>query len=57
MENWNIRGSYRPDGSYIGYDYGRQVWVDTSPAAQRDQGSKPGSALHPLAAVPDNTPH
>ena len=56
MENWNIRGSYRPDGSYIGYDYGRQAWVDTRESTPRDVTCEPGSARNPLAEIPDNTP-
>ena len=23
-----VRGAFRPDGSYLGYDYRDQVWID-----------------------------
>ena len=26
----NVRGSFRDDLSFVGYDYNRQEWIDTS---------------------------
>jgi hypothetical protein len=41
-------GAYRPDGSWIGYDYARQVWIDTATTAERDASYPAGSACNPL---------
>ncbi len=47
-----LRGDVRVDGSYIGYDYDRQQWIDTSPTATRDPSAPLGSARNPLSSVP-----
>lgn len=44
-----VHGEYRPDGSWIGYDYAHQHWIDTSPTAERDSNYPAGSACNPLA--------
>lgn len=49
----SIRGAYRQDGSWIGYDYERQAWIDTSPSADRDETCSLGSACNPLASIPE----
>ena len=47
----NLHGEYRPDGSWIGYDYDKQLWIDTSPLAERDPAYPAGSACNPLAVI------
>lgn len=49
--NDNVQGEYRQDLSFFGYDYERQVWVDTSPLALRDAEYRPGSASNPLESL------
>ena len=44
----STQGGYRKDGTWIGFDYEQQAWIDTSPACQRDATAKPGSASNPL---------
>ena len=29
LESKNIHGAFRQDGSFIGFDYTNQVWIDT----------------------------
>ena len=48
----SMHGEYRQDGSWIGFDYDRQVWIDTSPVTARDTTKTPGSASNPLDYVP-----
>lgn len=45
-----VYGDYRADGSWIGFDYAHQQWIDTSPTAERDSQYPAGSAGNPLAA-------
>lgn len=33
LEDLNVHGMYRHDGSYIGYDYASQAWVNTRETA------------------------
>lgn len=47
-----IYGEYRPDGTWIGYDYDEQHWIDTAPYTQRDPAYPAGSACNPLAQIP-----
>ena len=47
-----LHGEYRPDGSFIGFDYQTQAWIDTRQDAERDSNSRPGSASNPLAEIP-----
>ena len=35
LEGRNIQGAFRDDGSYIGYDYTNQEWLDTGLKARR----------------------
>ena len=42
-------GAYRNDGSWIGYDYAAQAWIDTSPSAVRDESAPAGSARNPFS--------
>lgn len=51
-EHGSIRGTRRPDGSFVGYDYNRQEWIDTSFAALRDPSKPLGSASNPHADDP-----
>ena len=46
----HLQGAWRLDGSFVGYDYARQVWIDTSPDANdtRNRRALPGSAANPL---------
>lgn len=30
LDHYQIRGSFRDDGSFIGYDYDNQEWIDTN---------------------------
>ena len=48
IEFAQFSGAERADGSVIGFDYGRQMWIDTSLRAQRDPATEPGSACNPL---------
>lgn len=41
-------GDYRADGSWIGFDYETQEWIDTHSDAERNSTCKPGSASNPL---------
>lgn len=50
----SLQGAYRKDGSWIGFDYDRQVWIDTDPKAERDPTRKLGSACNPLPIKPDS---
>ena len=52
----STHGAYRTDGSWIGFDYEQQAWIDTDPNAERDPTCKPGSASNPLAHRND-APH
>ena len=47
----DIEGTVRPDGSFIGYSYRTQQWIDTSPSATRDREFLPGMASNPLARI------
>jgi hypothetical protein len=47
-----FHGEVRPDGSAVGFDYGRQQWVDTKLTAPRDVSAPPGSAANPLSSIP-----
>ncbi len=29
LDCYNVRGAFRSDQSFIGYDYNRQEWIDT----------------------------
>ena len=44
----SIHGEYRLDGSWIGYDYDRQMCIDTNSDAERDHDRALGSACNPL---------
>lgn len=46
-----IRGDYRQDGTFIGFDYASQCWIDTG-STERDTSAKPGSASNPLHELP-----
>ena len=48
----DFHGEQHPDG-VIGFDYRRQVWVDTRPTCERDYAFRPGSASNPLAKLDD----
>ena len=47
-----IEGSIRPDGTFIGFDFRAQAWIDTSPSATRDLARPVGSASNPKRALP-----
>lgn len=51
IEFAQFSGAERTDGSVIGFDYGRQVWVDTCPTASRDPKFGPGTASNPLPSL------
>ena len=49
-----INGAYRPDGSFIGFDYENQNWYETggrigNPAVF---AGNPGSASNPIPVIP-----
>ena len=46
--NENLRGAYRADGTWLGFDYGAQHWIDTAPYAVRDPAAPAGTASNPL---------
>lgn len=29
LDGQEVRGAFRTDGSFIGYDYGNQIWIDS----------------------------
>ncbi len=29
LDGQEVRGAFRTDGSYIGYDYRNQIWIDS----------------------------
>ena len=43
-----FHGSESSSGRIVGFDYQRQVWIDTNPQASRDARYSPGSASNPL---------
>ena len=51
MDNDMLQGEYRADGTWIGYDYDRQEWIDTSPDAERDGAYPIGSACNPRVTL------
>ena len=46
-----IRGTWRNDGSFIGFDYHHQHWFDTAETANRDPAYPQGSASNPIASI------
>lgn len=50
IQKGQFRGDQYADG-VIGYDYGRQVWIDTRPGAERDPAMPAGSASNPLSTA------
>ena len=46
-----VRGTWRSDGTFIGFDYGNQHWYDTAESAKRDPAFPQGSANNPIAFI------
>lgn len=46
-DDGRVRGIYRNDQSFIGFDYTDQAWIDTSPSCSRDPTAPLGSARNP----------
>ncbi len=51
----SIRGNIRPNGSFVGYDYSKQQWIDTDPQCRRNSAFPAGSASNPLDYVDQRT--
>ena len=49
-----INGTWRDNGTFIGFDYEHQHWYETAPDAERDCLKPLGSASNPYAVVPPN---
>ena len=47
-----VRGTWRSDKTFIGFDYESQCWIDTSPTCERDLSCRLGSASNPLTWIP-----
>lgn len=40
LDCYNVRGAFRDDQSFIGYDYSRQEWIDTAVIEARTEEIK-----------------
>ncbi len=47
-----INGTWRDDGTFIGFDYAHQHWYDTDPDGEHDIMAPPGTARNPIAVIP-----
>ena len=46
-----LHGAYRADGTFIGFDYENQHWIDTAYSGGYGPGAAPGSARTPLNTI------
>lgn len=46
-----IHGTWRDDGTFIGFDYVHQHWYDTSETCGRDRSRPAGSAANPIEFI------
>ena len=46
-----INGTWRDDGTFVGFDYANQHWYDTAPTAKRDLSRPLGTASNPIPTV------